>query len=52
MRIACCGMLALIFASTMSGAAPGANGTVAPGEQPMLREIAAAPDAAQLQATV
>jgi Zn-dependent M28 family amino/carboxypeptidase len=52
MRIACCGMLALIFASTLSGAAPGADGTVAPGEQPMLREIAAAPDAAQLQATV
>jgi len=52
MRIACCGMLALIFASTMSGAAPGANGTVGPSEQPMLREIAAAPDAAQLQATV
>ena len=52
MRIACCGVLALILASTVSGAAPEADGAVSPREQPMLRDIAAAPEAAQLQATV
>ena len=52
MRIAFYGMLALMVASAASGAAPATGGAVSPSEQPMLRDIAAAPDAAQLQATV
>ena len=48
MKIAFHGLSALMLASMVGHAA--STATVSPSEQPLLRDIAAAPDAAQLQA--
>jgi Zn-dependent M28 family amino/carboxypeptidase len=55
MRIAFFAMLTVIFAASPSGAALAAatdGAAVSPSEQPLLRDIAGAPDPAQLEATV